>query len=107
MFDLPLPFPPRRVWFLVILVRINRSCNLASTGSEGALQRTDPQCRYQRPTVELPSTGEKPPWSSRASDYQRLKQPGNSLTEFMRNSPLAGVELEIERDASLPREVDL
>ena len=42
-----------------------------------------------------------------ASDYQRLKQPGNSLTEFMRNSPLAGVELEIERDASLPREVDL
>ena len=42
-----------------------------------------------------------------ARDYQRLKQPSNSLTEFMRNSPLAGVELEIERDASLPREVDL
>ena len=42
-----------------------------------------------------------------ASDYERLKLPSNSLTEFMRNSPLAGVELEIERDASLPREVDL
>jgi len=36
-------------------------------------------------------------------DYDRLKGQKPSLTEFLRASPLAG----IERDLSLPRDVEL
>ena len=42
-----------------------------------------------------------------ADDYDRLNRPRTSLTEFLRASPLAGLDLEIERDRSPPREVDL
>jgi antitoxin Phd len=38
--------------------------------------------------------------------FQALTRPGN-LSEFLLASPLAGIELEIERDRSLPRDVDL
>lgn len=38
--------------------------------------------------------------------FQTLTQPGN-LSEFLLNSPLAGSELHIERDSSLPRKVNL
>ena len=40
-------------------------------------------------------------------DYDRLKRPRSSLTEFLRKSPLVGIELDIERDRSPPRDVDL
>ena len=40
-------------------------------------------------------------------DYDRLKHPKPSLVEFLRASPLAGVELDIERDRSPPRNVTL
>lgn len=40
-------------------------------------------------------------------DYDRLKRPRSSLTEFLRKSPLGGIELDIERDRSPPRDVDL
>lgn len=40
-------------------------------------------------------------------DYDRLNRPRSSLTEFLRTSPLAGIELDIERDRSPPRDVDL
>ena len=40
-------------------------------------------------------------------DYERLKAPKPSFVDFMRASPLVGVELEAERDNSLPRNVDL
>ena len=42
-----------------------------------------------------------------ADDYDRLKRPKPSLVEFLRASPLAGVELDIERDRSPPRDVRL
>ena len=42
-----------------------------------------------------------------ADDYDRLKRPKPSLVEFLRASPLAGVELDIERDRSPPRDVTL
>ena len=42
-----------------------------------------------------------------ADDYDRLRHPEPSLREFLRSSPLAGVELDLERDRSLPRDVDL
>jgi prevent-host-death family protein len=42
-----------------------------------------------------------------ADDYDRLKGSKPSLTEFLRMSPLAGVRLNIERDLSLPRDVEL
>jgi prevent-host-death family protein len=40
-------------------------------------------------------------------DYRRLTQRRESLAEFFANSPLRGVDLDLERDKDLPREVDL
>lgn len=40
-------------------------------------------------------------------EYERLKGKKPSLVEFMRSSPLAGVDLEIERDRSPGRDIDL
>jgi len=40
-------------------------------------------------------------------EYERLKGKKPSLVEFMRSSPLAGVDLEIERDRSPDRDIDL
>ena len=42
-----------------------------------------------------------------AQEYDRLKHPPSSLTEFLRASPLAGTELDVERDLSPSRDVDL
>lgn len=42
-----------------------------------------------------------------AEDYDRLKRPKPSLATFLRASPLAGTGLEIERDRTPPRDVDL
>ena len=42
-----------------------------------------------------------------ARDYDRLSGRKPPLTAFMRASPLAGVQLTIDRDRSLPRDVDL
>jgi prevent-host-death family protein len=39
-------------------------------------------------------------------DYSRLQTQG-SLVEFFRQSPLVGLDLDLERDQSLPRDVDL
>lgn len=40
-------------------------------------------------------------------EYRRLTAPRGNLAQFLLDSPLAGSELPIERDRSLPREVDL
>jgi prevent-host-death family protein len=40
-------------------------------------------------------------------EYRRLTTPQRNLAQFLLESPLAGSELAIERDHSLPREVDL
>jgi prevent-host-death family protein len=40
-------------------------------------------------------------------EYRRLTAPRRNLAQFLLESPLAGSELPIERDKSLPREVDL
>ena len=44
-----------------------------------------------------------------ADEYDRLseKRGKPTLTEFLRDSPLAGVELDLERDRSLPRNTGL
>lgn len=42
-----------------------------------------------------------------AAEYQRLTRTKPSFLEFMRASPLVGVELELEREDSLTREVAL
>ena len=42
-----------------------------------------------------------------AKDYDRLSGRKPSLAAFMRASPLAGVQLTIDRDRSLPRYIDL
>ena len=41
------------------------------------------------------------------AEYNRLVKSQTSLLEFFRQSPLVGTELELERDSSLPRDVDL
>ncbi|MDA8337532.1 MAG: type II toxin-antitoxin system Phd/YefM family antitoxin [Peptococcaceae bacterium] len=40
-------------------------------------------------------------------EYQRLTKPRTRLTDFFRESPLRSVELDLERSAELPREVEL
>ena len=41
-----------------------------------------------------------------ADDYDRLKRPQPSMAEFLRGSARVAVELDIERDKSLPRDID-
>ncbi len=40
-------------------------------------------------------------------EYGRLKKSQSSLLEFFRQSPLVGVELDLERDRTYPRDVEL
>ena len=40
-------------------------------------------------------------------DYQRLTEPRPGLAEFLKTSPLAGLELDLERDKSPSRDVEL
>ncbi len=37
--------------------------------------------------------------------FEKLRRPKQSLVEFLQSSPLAGLDLEIERDKSPPRDV--
>ncbi len=41
------------------------------------------------------------------TEYERLTRHGSSLSQFLLNSPLAGSELTIEREAELPREIGI
>ena len=41
------------------------------------------------------------------AEYSRLLKSQTSLLEFFRQSPLVGIELDLDRDQSLPRDVDL
>lgn len=38
------------------------------------------------------------------NEYKRLTQAGGKLSEFMRKSPLAGSEIDIQRSHDLPRQ---
>jgi len=40
-------------------------------------------------------------------EYRRLVRPKTGLVEFLRSSPLADVELDLERDQDTGREIDL
>jgi prevent-host-death family protein len=40
-------------------------------------------------------------------DFKRLTEPKGSLVSFLRNSPLAGVELDLERADDYGRKIDL
>ena len=41
------------------------------------------------------------------AEYNRLLKSQTSLLDFFRQSPLVGIELDLERDQSLPRDIDL
>jgi len=41
------------------------------------------------------------------AEYNRLLKSQTSLLDFFRHSPLVGIELDLERDQSLPRDIDL
>ena len=40
-------------------------------------------------------------------DYQKMIKPKTNLVKFFKESPLAGIALEIKRDKSLSRDVEL
>ena len=40
-------------------------------------------------------------------EYQRLLKAKPTLSEFFRRSPVVGIDLDLERDQSYPRDVDL
>lgn len=40
-------------------------------------------------------------------EYRRLKRPPGSLMKFMRSSPMFGLNLSLERDQTVTREVDV
>lgn len=42
-----------------------------------------------------------------AEDYRKLEQPKTSLVEFFRKSPLSKIEIDLKRDTSPARNVDL
>lgn len=42
-----------------------------------------------------------------ADDYRKLTRPKTSFQQFMRKSPLAGLDLDISRDKKSPRDVTL
>lgn len=42
-----------------------------------------------------------------SEEYERLKNPRGSFVEFMRRSPLFGVELELRREQTHTREADV
>lgn len=42
-----------------------------------------------------------------SDEYAELKKSQVSLVEFFRQSPLVGVELDLKRDQSFPRDLDL
>lgn len=42
-----------------------------------------------------------------ADDYRRLKKPATRFVDFIRNSPLKAVEIDLTRDRSSPRKVRL
>jgi len=39
--------------------------------------------------------------------YNKLKQPKQKLVSFLRQSPLVGIDIELERDKNLMRDIDL
>jgi prevent-host-death family protein len=39
--------------------------------------------------------------------YQKLVRPKNDLVDFFQSSPLKGIDLDIERHADIPRDIDL
>ena len=41
------------------------------------------------------------------ADYQRMRKRPKRFIDFIRNSPLKGVELDLTRDRSMPRKVSL
>jgi antitoxin Phd len=42
-----------------------------------------------------------------SDEYERLKHPKGSFVDFMRSSPLYGLEIEFQRDQTLTRKGDL
>ena len=42
-----------------------------------------------------------------AEDYRKLEQPKTSLIEFFQNSPFSKIEIDLKRDKSPSRQVDL
>lgn len=40
-------------------------------------------------------------------EYKKLKQPKQKLVNFLKNSPLTGIDINIERDKTLMRDIEV
>ena len=55
----------------------------------------------------ITKNGRKTVFVVSAEDWEKARKPKQSFYEFLRASPLVGVELDIERDKSGPRDIEL
>lgn len=71
------------------------------------VRMTDFLERTRQVAAETPTASQTDSVELLREDRKRPKHTKLSLVEFLRTSPLAGVELDIERDRSLPRDIEL
>lgn len=90
---------------LVILVRIFREMTKNWQVQEAKARFSELVRRADSGPQMITVHGRRAAVVLSADDYDRLKDRRGkpALTEFLRDSPLAGVELDLERDRSLPR----
>jgi len=89
--------------------------DIVQTAEQGVWQLQEAKSRFSeviKRTANAPQTitvrGEETAVIISVAKYKNLTQPKMSLFEFMQNSPLKGVELDLERDTSTEyREVAL
>ena len=65
------------------------------------------KCAYRSGPQNITVRGEPTAVVLSWDDYQRLTKPSESFADFISKSPLKGVELEVERDKSKTRDIDL
>ena len=80
--------------------------SMAASGSEGTSQRTGRNGSEGRTSGDLPAR-ETAVVVLSISDYKNLVCVKPPFVDFIRNSPLAGIEISIERDKSFVREIKL
>jgi antitoxin Phd len=65
------------------------------------------KCSLEEGPQEISVRGEPAVVVIARTEWERLQRPRASFVELMRRSPLVGVELDLERDRTPARDVDL
>jgi prevent-host-death family protein len=63
--------------------------------------------KVQQSPIAISVHGEEEAIILSKKEFEKLSQPKLSLGAFLDQSPLKGLDIEITRDTSLPRDVDL